>query len=539
VTAPSDPHAQVLVVGAGPTGLTMAAQLAEHGVRPRLIDRNLQRATESRALAIQPRTLEVLAGLGVSDDLVQLGNPNVQLHLHAPGRVRSIPMFDLGLADTVYPYLLFLSQAETERVLSDHLHSRGMTVERGVELASIDAHDDRVTCRLRHHDGRLETVEADYVVGCDGAHSTVRDLAGIAFEGGSYPQTFVLADLEADRLQPGAAHVFLAPQGMLFLFPLVRPASWRLLLMRPRDDATPADAPVTLSGVQELSDAYTAGAVQLRDPVWMTNFRLHHRAAAHYRAGRIFLAGDAAHIHSPAGAQGMNTGIQDAVNLGWKLAHALHGASTALLDTYEPERAPIGRAVLRMSDRAFTIATATNPLARFARTRLAPAVLPLAVKPSRPRAYLFRTLSQLGIAYRHSPLSVDDRDVPGSGPRAGDRLPDAPIQHRGTATTLHAALAAPGWHPLLCGPAEQGAHHLDQPSRNHDAVTVHHLGIDPGPTTLQATDEAALHRLGLEPAQQAAFLIRPDGHIGYRSGTPRAGSLNRYLDRWLPPHTGT
>jgi 2-polyprenyl-6-methoxyphenol hydroxylase-like FAD-dependent oxidoreductase len=540
MTAPADPHAQVLVVGAGPTGLALAAQLAAHGVRPRLIDRNLERARESRALAIQPRTLEVLAGLGISDHLVHLGNPNVQLHLHAPGRVRSIPLFDLGLADTAYPYLLFLSQAETERVLADHLQSRGVAVERGVELTSIAVHGDRVTCRLRHHDDHQETVEAEYVVGCDGAHSTVRELAGIAFEGGSYPQTFVLADLEADGPQPGAAHVFLAPQGMLFLFPLVRPASWRLLLMRPRHDPTPPDAPVTLAQVQQLSDAYTTGSVRLHDPAWMTNFRLHHRAAAHYRAGRIFLAGDAAHIHSPAGAQGMNTGIQDAANLGWKLTHTLHGVNAALLDTYEPERAPIGRAVLRMSDRAFTIATATNPLTRLARTRLAPTLLPLALKTSWPRAYLFRSLSQLAITYRHSPLSVDGPDAPRRGPRAGDRLPDAPIHHQGTVTTLHAALAAPGWHLLLCGRAERWAHHLDPPRPvHHDALTVHHLSTDPGPATLQTTDATALHRLGLKPAQTAAFLVRPDGHIGFRTGSPDASSLNRYLDRWLAPHPDT
>jgi 2-polyprenyl-6-methoxyphenol hydroxylase-like FAD-dependent oxidoreductase len=413
----------VLVVGAGPTGLALAAQLAAHGVRPRLVDRNLDRAHESRALAIQPRTLEVLAGLGVSDELVRLGNRNVQLRLHTPGRERSVPMFGLGLADTAYPYLLFLSQAETEHVFADHLHAHGVQIERSVELTAMAEHGDRVTCRLRHRDGRDEALDASYVVGCDGGHSTVRDLAGIAFEGGSYPQTFVLADVEADGLEPGAAHVFLSAAGTLFFFPLVMPASWRLLVMRPRNDPTPAGAPVTLAEVQALADAYTARAVRLQDPVWMTNFRLHHRAAAHYRTGRVFLAGDAAHVHSPAGAQGMNTGIQDAINLGWKLAHALCGADTALLDTYESERAPIGRTVLRMSDRAFTIATATNPVAAFARTRLAPALLPLALKASKPRAYLFRTVSQLAISYRHSPLSVNGPGAPRRGPRAGRSAP--------------------------------------------------------------------------------------------------------------------
>ena len=178
-----------------------------------------------------------------------------------------------------------------------------------------------------------------------------------------------------------AAHAFLSDRGLLFFFPLGTPASWRLLAMRPPHDRTPPGAPVLLDEVQALADTYTAGRVRVHDPVWMTNFRLHHRAAVHYRAGRVFLAGDAAHIHSPAGGQGMNTGIQDAVNLGWKLAHVLRGcAEPAVLDTYEQERAPVGRMVLRFTDRAFTIATSTNPLVRFGRARLAPALIPLRVQ---------------------------------------------------------------------------------------------------------------------------------------------------------------
>src|SRR5690606_31048678 len=205
-----------------------------------------------------------------------------------------------------------------------------------------------------------EVTTARYVVGCDGAHSAVRRLSGIAFRGGTYARTFVLADLAVDGapgrgagsgpdpgagsgLDPGAAHAFLTRTGVLFFFPLGHPAPWRLIAMRPPDDPTPADAPVTLAGLQALADAHRTG-VRLRDPVWMTNFRLHHKVAAEYRRGRVFLAGDAAHIHSPAGGQGMNTGIQDAVNLGWKLAQVVRGrAGDDLLDTYEPERLPVGR----------------------------------------------------------------------------------------------------------------------------------------------------------------------------------------------------
>jgi 2-polyprenyl-6-methoxyphenol hydroxylase-like FAD-dependent oxidoreductase len=535
----SDP-VDVLIVGAGPTGLTLAAELAAHDVRPRLVDRAHDRVHESRALAIQPRTLEVLAGLGVTDQLLEHGNRAVQLRIHAGRREVAVPLFDFGLADTAYPYLLFLSQAETERILVDHLTAAGTTVERGAQLVGLQPDADIVSAVLRHDDGHEEHIRARYVVGCDGAHSTVRTAAGIGFEGSSYPQTFVLADAEADNIEPDAAHAFLSERGMLFFFPLGTPASWRLLAMRPRTDPTPPDAPLGLDEVQALADTYTDGTVRLHDPVWMTNFRLHHRAATAYRAGRVFLAGDAAHIHSPAGAQGMNTGIQDAANLAWKLAHTLRGVTdSALLDTYQPERAPVGAAVLRFTDRAFTIATSTNPLIRIARTRIAPALVPLVLKPQALRGYAFRTVSQLGIRYRTSPLSVNGPQAPRRGPKAGDRLPDAPIVHDGHSTTLHAATARPAWHLLLCGPTSAWpASELTQLDERHaDLFTVHHLADTATPGALQDPGGRARSRLGLAASDTAVYLVRPDGHIGYRSGGNDLTGLHAYVHTWLSAAT--
>jgi 2-polyprenyl-6-methoxyphenol hydroxylase-like FAD-dependent oxidoreductase len=528
---------EVLIVGAGPTGLALAAQLVAHGVRPRLIDRAPDRVHESRALVIQPRTLEVLAGFGVTDRLVAAGNRAVQLRLHLRHRVLSAPLFDLGLEDTAYPYLLFLSQAETERILGEHLTAAGVNVERGVELVDLTSTADTAVARLRHHDGREEQVRARYVAGCDGAHSLVRRLTGIGFGGGAYPQTFLLADAEVDGIEPGAAHVFLSARGMLAFLPLGRPASWRLLVMRPPTDSTPPDAPVDLDEVQSLTDTCTHGSVRLHDPVWVTDFRLHHRAAAQYRVGPVFLAGDAAHIHSPAGGQGMNTGIQDGINLGWKLAHALRGlAGAELLETYESERTPVGRMVLRFTDRAFTIATSANPLVRFARIRIAPALVPLALKAKTGRAYLFRTVSELGIRYRHSPLSVNGPNSPRRGPKAGDRLPDATIVDDGHPGMLHKALAAPGWHLLLCGPAGDWPPEIRQLGHRHSTglLTVHHMTAQTAPGVLYDPDGTALHRLGLNPQDLALYLVRPDGHVGFRAGGPERTGLVRYLDRWLP-----
>ncbi|KDN75624.1 monooxygenase [Streptomyces olindensis] len=496
MTAPLD----VLVVGAGPTGLALATQLRAYETRFRIIDRSPDRARESRAPAIQPRTLEQLAGLGVSDDLVDRGSTAVRLHLHLPRRVLQVPLFDVGCDDTPYPYLLFLPQSETEDVLTSRLAARDVAVERGTELVSAERTGAYVTCRLRHRDGGQETLRARYVVGCDGAHSTVRAQAGIAFEGYAYPQTFLLADLEVDGLEPGAAHTFMTASGLLFFFPLGTPATWRMIALHPPGSRS---GDVTPELLQRIADDWTTDRLTLRDPIWTTSFRLHNRGATHYRKGPFFLAGDAAHIHSPAGGQGMNTGIQDALNLGWKLAHVCRGASPEeLLETYEAERAPVGHRVRRLTDRAFTVGTSSHPALRLARTHLAPRFAPLLLRTTVPRARLFRTVAELAIHYRRGPLSTTGPRTPGRGPRAGDRLPDVP---RG----LQQRTAGPGHHLLLTGPWPE----VPPP---HDLVGVHHLGAR---SPWQGTGHA---------------LVRPDGYVGYTAGGTDLTGLRAYLDRWLP-----
>jgi 2-polyprenyl-6-methoxyphenol hydroxylase-like FAD-dependent oxidoreductase len=499
----------VLIVGAGPTGLALAAQLRAYGTSFRLVDRSLDRVQESRALAVQPRTLEALAGFGVTDELIDRGNPAMQLRMHLPKRVIRISLFDIGLNDTAYPFLLFLSQAETESVLGRHLAARDVIVERGTELVRLELKDSYVVCRLRSDGGGEEVVEARYVVGCDGAHSAVRAQAGIGFEGYAYPQTFLLADLEVDGLEPGAVHTFMTGSGMLFFFPLGSPATWRMLAMRPPGAS---DTDVKLGLLQRITDEYTTERLVLRDPVWMTDFRLHNRGAAHYRSGPCFLAGDAAHIHSPAGAQGMNTGIQDALNLGWKLALVCRGrASAELLETYETERAPVGRGVLRFTDRAFTVGTSRNLFLRLARAQLAPLLAPLALRATGPRGRVFRTVSELGIHYRRSPISTAGSRPPRKGPKAGDRLPDLP---RG----LQARSAGPGWHLLLSGP----------PALWPDERFV---------SVLRGRDDLiSMHRLGEESPwpDPVQGLVRPDGYLGYVTRGAQLEGLRAYVERWLP-----
>ncbi|WP_341360601.1 GNAT family N-acetyltransferase [Georgenia sp. M64] len=576
----TSPEIDVLVVGAGPTGLALCAQLLAHGARVRLVDRGADRAHESRALAIQPRTMEVLAPLGIAAALVAEGNPAVRVAVHLGRRTLVVPLSGAGLG-TPYPFLLFLSQARTEQVLLDHVAEGGLDPEREVELTGLSAGARGVTCRLRGPGGEEQVVRAGYVVGCDGARSTVRDLAGIAFLGERYPQSFVLADVAADGPAPGAAHAYVGRDGMLLMFPIEQPAPWRIVAMRRA--GAPLGAEVTLAEVQALVDAHTSG-VRLHDPVWLSGFRLARRRASRLRAGRVLLAGDAAHVHSPAGAQGMNTGIQDAVNLGWKLALVATGRAVPdLLDTYEAERMPVARRVLRMTDRAFSVATSATPAVRLARVHLAPRLLAVVLRARRVLALGFRVVAQLTISYRGSPLAGP---LAGDGPRhheraratdglprrrlrAGDRLPDVPLVGAGAAT-LHEALARPAFHLLLAGrPAPpdaglggrdpggdlgdpgEGGGHLGDPGdggghlgdlavlvRRGD-LRVLHVVADPGaqhPTRAEAEvlvlrDGADLERLGLARAD-GALLVRPDGHLAHR-GT--SAGARAWLARWLRP----
>ncbi|HSL69029.1 MAG TPA: FAD-dependent monooxygenase [Longimicrobiales bacterium] len=550
---PSDDPA-VLIVGAGPTGLALAAQLQSFGVRFRIIDRAVDRARESRALAVQARTLELLQSVGLGDALVARGNPSARVRLHLGNRrSAAVELGGFRAADTRFPFILFVSQAETEALLGAHLESRGASIERGVELADFTPDADGVRALLRHGDGEEERVRASYLVGCDGAHSTVRKRVDIAFEGDAYLQDFMLGDVEAAAvagvdLEPQTLHSFAGRAGVAMFFPLGHPATWRVIAMsgtapRPRHvQASPEDKletdELSLVELQAVVDGATGGGIRLHDPAWLTHFRLHHRQAERYRAGRVFLAGDAGHIHSPVGAQGMNTGIQDAWNLGWKLALVVaDAANPRLLDTYEAERWPVGRALLRYTDRIFGIFTrsiSSSAIAAWLRRSIVARVLPRVLRMERLRAFGFRFVAEFSIRYRNSPAVTEGTPRLRAGPRAGDRLPDAELTLNDERTTLQRALAAPGLHLLLCGPLEDWTAHQDAvaalTNRCATSIAVHHLTRTLARGALVDATGSVFERLGIRG--HGVYLVRPDGYIAYRCAGTDLRGLEHYLGRW-------
>src|SRR3982075_2263883 len=409
----------VLIIGAGPTGLVLALWLTKLGVKVRIVDKTAEPGTTSRALAVQARTLELYRQLDLTEAILARGHKVPAVNLWVKGEAAARLSFEsIGSGLTPYPFLHIFPQDQHERLLIERLQALGVAVERRTELIGFAQAETGVTARLRGPDGQQCDCAADYIAGCDGARSMVRETIGTGFPGGTYRQIFYVADVEAaGPALNGELHVDLDEADFLGVFPLAGQGRARLI-GTVRDER--ADRADTLT-FQDISDrAINHLKVQVKKVNWFSTYHVHHRITEHFRKRRAFLLGDAAHIHSPAGGQGMNTGIGDAINLAWKLKTVLEGrASDSLLDSYEAERIPFARRLVSTTDRAFTLATAEGRFADFIRTRIVPVVLPAAAQFDAWRRWMFRTVSQISIHYRAGPLSNGKAgDVHG-----GDRLP--------------------------------------------------------------------------------------------------------------------
>lgn len=406
---------QVLIVGAGPVGLTLAMELTRYGVPVRIVDKAPSRTDKSKALVLWSRTLELLERGPGSARFINAGfKVNAVNMISGDKLIGHVDMSSLG---SPHNYALMLPQADTERLLEGYLAELGVKVERGVEVTALKVGDQSVEAVLRRAEGSQETLSAAWLAGCDGAHSVVRHSVGATFDGETNDSDWILADIHM-RGYPcpdTEASVYWDKEGVFVIFP-ISPGRYRLIADLPASGAESPPAP-TLEQVQALMNRRGPAGMEGFDPIWLAGFRINGRKVSNYRWGRAFLLGDAAHVHSPAGGQGMNTGMQDAFNLAWKLALVTQGScAESLLDSYSAERSAVGDEVLKSAGRLTTIGTLRSPVLQTIRNIVGHAILGLA---SAQRAFA-DNMSELSIGYPHSPLN--GASLAHEGPRPGQRM---------------------------------------------------------------------------------------------------------------------
>jgi 2-polyprenyl-6-methoxyphenol hydroxylase-like FAD-dependent oxidoreductase len=528
---------EVLIAGAGPVGLALALELQRFGIRFRIVEKRAERSTTSKALGLQPRLSEVLAILGIAGKFFTRGFDGVRaLNLNAgTKKLLTIEVqFPPNLAgrEACQPRLIMIPQSVTEEILETTLAERGHAVERRRELIGFSQDRDSVSAVIRHESGSEETIRARFLVSCEGAHSVVRKQAGFTFTGATFPLRSLLADVTIDwDLPDNEVQTWFHRDGAFAALPFGG-QKWRLIAECP-DGPNDAAPDVTLEQMQALMVERTGKKnVRLRDPLWLSDFRINARMVDRFRDRRVFVAGDAAHIHSPAGGQGIATGIQDAANLAWKLAAFLReGAPDSLLDTYDEERKPIAREVLHRTSAVTSILFAMNPVARFIRERL---LVPILRRPFVQRR-MFAKLSQLEMNYRGRSLSAHfDGMFSRVRVRAGDRTPDVVFEKAGGEKVSLFQLIGSGMIALL-GPGE---------NNQEIAGALASVGVRPFMISTNRSAMPPAERLEDRHGDFARlygaqgpflYLIRPDGHVALFQRRAETGALAGYLRKIRPP----
>ncbi|MGW6057267.1 FAD-dependent monooxygenase [Streptomyces sp. NPDC055189] len=492
----------VVVAGAGPTGLLLACELALAGVQVRVVEPRLERQQNSRALTLHPRSLEILELRGLAPRFLAAGRTTPGWHFAALAT-----QLDFTALDTRQAHTLFLAQARTEELLEERALELGVTVERGSELVTAQEQGDGVLVRVRDAQGTERTVHCAYLVGCDGARSRVRSVAGIPFPGSEETLTGVLGDFPH---LPADAETLAAARSQGILVALLEGGVTRLAYIDPERMRVSSREPVTLDEFRDALVRLCGNDLGVDKPVWMSRFGNATRVAAHYRAGRVFLAGDAAHIHFPSAGQGLNTGLQDAMNLGWKLAGAVKGwAGDELLDTYDAERRPVGHAVARDTE-----------------VQLLLGELPLLESHSGPGLSLRSLMDELleipevnrRLAGRVSALATAYAAPAGEHPLTGHRMPDVEVRTGGAVSHV-SGLLTDGRFALLT----RGETELASAARG----LAEHVRVVP----VQDWPEHP----GLKDV--AAILIRPDGHVAWAGGTDAPADAAPALAAWAGAQT--
>ena len=485
----------VIIVGAGPTGLALACQLIRYGVDFVIFDKNETTTPHSKAIGVQARTLEIYEQIGLADKLIAEGAIAGKTRLIVGGKVRGALEFsEIGKGMSAYPFVLFVEQGIHEKLIYDFIKSHGKDIKWRTELESFTQDENGVTVKVKNADGESETIAAKFLVGCDGAKSPVRHALGLTFEGSTFARMFYVADVEIDWKFPhDALQAFLMKDNLLAFFPMIGEKQWRIVGTFPEEFAR-EEGDVLYEEIEEQIKKDAELDLDITKVNWFSTYKVHTRHVEKFSVGRCFLAGDSAHIHTPAGAQGMNTGIQDGYNLAWKVAMVLkEKASENLLETYNEERLPNAEMLLRTTDEFFNLAAGPGAIMSFLRMYIFPYIASFAFSLNAVKKFVFPRISQIAINYRNSTLSEDHGNFK---VKAGDRMP----YFLAEGASIYDRLREPKFHVVTFYENENRAR-FDQIALP-DFVDFHALPLDP-----QLAEIFGANR-------SFSVLLRPDNYIG-------------------------
>ncbi len=506
----------VMIIGAGPTGLALACQLVRYGIDFVIIDKSEGITPYSKALGVHARTLEVYEQLGLAQQAVEQGAIAAKARLLRGSEVRAeLDLSNLGAGLSPYPYVLFLEQSKNEQLLYDYLNSHGKTVRWQTELESLSQNKEKVTAKVKTVDGTSQKIEAQYLVGCDGPKSPVRHSLGLGFAGSTFERIFYVADAQIDwNLCHDAFYVRLLKDSLLVFFPLKGKNRYRIVGTFP-EAFSKDEGDVLYAEIEQRIQEEAKFELAVHDVEWFSTYKVHSRYVSQFSDGRCFLAGDAAHVHTPVGAQGMNTGIQDGYNLAWKLALVLKGiADKSILGTYDKERRENAKHLLQTTDRMFQVAAGSDWLFAFLRTTVLPLIAPYIVRLNPVKKFLFPLISQIGIHYRHSSLSqhAGDRNFTVN---AGDRMPYFLVDGQ----SIYDKLRQPKFHWLAFAdtPDDFQALKTELENQNTEFVDFNLIPLHP-----QVAEVFGMN-------QSFSVLLRPDNYIAFISTETSLKPLKTYL----------
>lgn len=522
----TDKHTSVLIVGAGPSGLMMAAQLLRYGVQPIIIDSKQGPTSHSKALAVQARSMEIYRQMGVVDKVLAGGKKARGIAFYEDGKPGAQLLLDsVGDVDTRYPYVFMYPQSSNERTLLDYLTQSCCPVYWNTTLTDLSQSAEMATATLNNNNS-AQTITADWVIGADGAHSPVRKHLKLDFNGDTYPHLFYLIDGKLpDRYDIELIRVYFSKKGFDAFFPLPEEGYYRIIGSLP-DDFAGDTADLNLDDVLPSLSKTTGRDVVVEECRWMVTYKLHHRMAENFRKGRCFLIGDAAHIHSPVGGQGMNTGLQDAYNLAWKLAAVVnHKAKSSILNSYAAERMPVAKALLNTTDRAFNFAMSYNLFTYIFKRYMMPPLLRLVWRSEKIKKAFFLTASQTGISYRESKLNLHLSQT--KHIKAGDRLPCIKVFNEKTQeeTDLHQWCVKPGFVLIIIGKViEEELFKIAKWLTQNYNGDINFYYLPPS-----EKNEAVFEAFEVPKGQHKSILVRPDMHIGFMNDAIDLNRMDRYL----------